>query len=977
MGAQMSDELTRPNRRQLLKLAGASVVSGMAGCSQLTPDLDFEATPVGLSAEGMALLNRDSLDHEAVTVEREVPAVDETVTITSHAVAYGTTTEGEAAGVPESPFPVTDRLDRNMGVLATPAVEIAGMENNPLATQPLGEIIAGDRGRRLLGRIDAVESPDFEWSQQPEQVATSEAEVFGTATTIQSFFGAIHEEDGPDTLLLLHATRVEREADVVIVGNARTRSASGVGGCVEGSDSEFTIVRDCVDQTIGDFTTGLERLGPCPGPLMEIAGTCQQFTPEDDPRESWRDWPNIDIGDLRLVQKVEDTRVVGGSYIEGSPDLVEPENTAPLFEFRNLSNLSNLPNTIDIKVTVYKDDGSVRGPFDFRISDANLTDIESGTSEIAIFHDMANDNDSQNDLPVFRLVGDDDAVEVEVAPNASTLFGDTARISNLSPTSVGPLKVGFMQIRDSGGGSSHPNTSPGDNYGDANGWVRDYQRTVNTVIEYLQRTYPGPVIGYRHDQEFFWGGMTEDDDGDGDIDEEGDATIKSDLRDVRKHLDTVANRSAFPQGRVYRSDYHSQGTSESIISNNGFDATVAIVPNDVSSNPGGDSYFGHHGKSWGGVYWGHSRAVAVTGGSPTGQGRWISVVGAQEVGHYFQSLNYEFPSGHPLAQRADGGSDTTLNNSNNTPIDLDHARHQNSDMLDRDVDGDGTDENFPPDAPGVASVAYDLEDGTFNNVQAYVNPDGNFEVATGPATWQSSVSRLQSFMSYDNDYGELWTDARIHQDMIDSNWTWPNQSGSTSAGAVLSAAGRVVDDGTIEYDDVAAYEGFPRYVDHEEAPVRVSLVDPNDETLESVRVPDRFEPSHAEDGVREGFADFLLPFPREVAAVRTEYDGSVSEMNPIVRSVGDAVGRVPDRGFTDEPGARRETIQAILDEIEARMAEKQYEAAAETMETDLLPPVQSGFRDDYSEAINDPEREELVVLVEDMIDRLQTLAGSS
>lgn len=973
----MSEDLSRPNRRQLLKLVGASVVSGMAGCSQLAPDLDFEATPVGLAAEGMALLNRDSVDHEALTNEREVPAVDETVTITSHAVTYGTTAESQDSGVPESPFQVTHRLDRNLGVLATPAVELGGIQNNPLATQPLGEIIAGDRGRALLRRIEAVDTSNFEWSQAPERIATRDTEVFGETATIQSYFGSIHEEDGADTLLLVHATRAEREGDVVIVGNARTRSAAGVGACVDGSDSEFAFNPDCVDRTIGDFTSGLGWLDTCPGPLVAIEGTCQQFTVDEDPGRSWQDWPNIDIGDLRLVQKVEDTRVVGGSYIEGTPDLVEPENTAPLFEFQNLSNLSNLSNIIEIKVTVYKDDGSVRGPFDFRISDSNLTDIEGGSSEIAVFDDMANDNDSQNDLPVFRLVGDDDAVEVEVAPNASTTFGDTARISNLSPTSVGPLKVGFMQIRDSGGGSSHPNTAPGDNYGDANGWVRDYQRTVNTVIEYLQRTYPGPVIGYRHDREFYWGGMTEDSDGDGDIDEEGDQSIRSDLRGVRKHLDTVANRSRFPQGQVYRSDYHSQSTSESIISNNGFDATVAIVPNGVSSNPGGDSYFGHHGKSWGGVYWGHSRAVAVTGGSPTGQGRWISVVGAQEVGHYFQSMNYEFPSGHPLAQRADGGSDTTLNNTNNTPIDLDHARHQNSDMLDRDVDGDGNDENFPPDAPGVASIAYDLEDGTFNNVQAYINPDGNFEVATGPGTWQSSVGRLQSFMSYDNSYGQLWTDARIHQDMLDSDWTWPNQSGSTSAGAVLSAAGRVVDDGTIEYYDVAAYEGFPRYVDHEDAPVRVSLVDPNGEALETVRVPDRFEPSHAEDGERVGFADFLLPFPMEVAAVRTAYEGTVTEMNPIVRSVGDAVGRVPDRGFTDEPAARRDTIQAILDEVAARMAEKQYEAAAERMETDLLSEIDAGVRDDYSKAVNDPEREELLALVQDMITRLRTLAGTS
>jgi len=978
----MSDEgALRPSRRRLLKFAGASTVAGLAGCNDVVPEeREFDATPAGLSVEGMGQLNHEAADYEQLTEEREVPGVDTTAVLTSHAVVYGTGGESDSEGPPEAPFPVTHDADRNIGMLSEPTVELAGRRNNPMATDPLGEIIAGERGRSLLRRLEVVETAEFDWAQRPRRVATRDVDAMGTTATVESHFGAVAGGEGPDTLVLIHATRVERDGDAIIVGGARARSASGGGNCVSGAGSEiepeggayeFDPDPECLDLTLEDFETGLRETIPCP---PSVAGKVGAYCEGEAPVRPWQEWPKIDVGNLRLVQKVEETEVVSGSHTEGSPDLVWPEMTAPVFEFQNLSYLSNsnLPNTVDVEVTVYKDDGSISGQYDFRISDSKLRDIKGGDSEIAKFHEMANDNDRQNDPPVFRLVGDDDAVEVEVAPNTGGIIGGTARI-DVSPTSVGPLVVGFMEVRDSGGGPSRPNTSAGDNYGTTNGGVRDYTRTVNTAVEYLQRTYPGPVIAYRHDLGWFGGGITEDDNNDGKIDEEGDQSIKTDLRDVRKHLDKVANRSTFPQGYVYRSSYHTQGASASIAASNGFDATVAVVPNDDSTNPGAGSYFSHHGKSYPGVYWGHNRAVAMMGGSPTGQGRWISTLCAQEVGHYFQSTHYEGPSGHPMAQRDDGGSDRTLNNSNNTPVDLHHARHQNSDMLDRDVDGDGDDDNLPPDGPGVASIAYDLEDGDFNNVQQYTNPNGNFQVTRGPSSSATSIDKIESFMSYDGADGQLWTDARIHQDMIDSNWSWPNQGGSSSAGPVLSATGRITDDGAVEYDDVAAYEGLQRYVRHDDAPVEVSLVDPNGEVLERVRVPDRTVPSHGEP--KEGFAEFLLPYPTETARVETSYRGTTTRMNPIVRSVRDELREVPPEGYVDSPEERRDAIDDDLDRVADLMAEEEYEEAAEAM-ADVRAQVAEGVRDGYSGAINDPDGEQLVVLVDDAVDRLRTLAGT-
>lgn len=299
-----------------------------------------------------------------------------------------------------------------------------------------------------------------------------------------------------------------------------------------------------------------------------------------------------------------------------------------------------------------------------------------------------------------------------------------------------------------------------------------------------------------------------------------------DFKQAKKVLDRLAAKPSypsrgpgFPQGGKVYTDGLSQSNVKGKIRNDGFDVTVVIVPGNDSSNSAGKSYFNYHNKGWTGVFVSHDRAVAATGGvgpPPASKktDNWTSTIGAQEIGHYFQR-NYKNPTPtHPWAQRDDDNGTNVSRLA--TPVDFAHARDQQSDH-----DGDGT-----VDPPGVVSTGYDLETGGFDNVQSHKLVNGTFK-PSGPKKNTSYIFQLPSYMSYAGNNKKLWTDARIHQQLIDGDWSYPNGSGSPSSGPVLQATGTVTDDGSIEYVSVTAYEGLQRYNEAEDGEVTVSLVGPD------------------------------------------------------------------------------------------------------------------------------------------------------
>lgn len=234
-------------------------------------------------------------------------------------------------------------------------------------------------------------------------------------------------------------------------------------------------------------------------------------------------------------------------------------------------------------------------------------------------------------------------------------------------------------------------------------------------------------------------------------------------------------------------------------------------------------------------------------------------------------------------------------------------------------------------------------------------------------------------MSYTPNDWKAWADARIHQQLIDSGWTPPNSSGSGNSAYMLSASGVADEDGSIRYGDVVAAPGVDRYIDVDDGPVRVELLDAGGSVLERARVPLDFRGSHhlgTNVGTHVEVPSFALPFDEAGVRVRTTHRGTDTVMNPVERSVRDAVDRVPERGFGGDPEAARGAIGDALDDVAAAMADGDYGGAADAMDG----PVRERIRERvvaYESLLGEPTSGTLVPLVDEMVGRLRALAETT
>jgi hypothetical protein len=92
-------------------------------------------------------------------------------------------------------------------------------------------------------------------------------------------------------------------------------------------------------------------------------------------------------------------------------------------------------------------------------------------------------------------------------------------------------------------------------------------------------------------------------------------------------------------------------------------------------------------------------------------------------------------------------------------------------------------------------------------------------------------------------------------------------------------------------------------------------------------------------------------------------------MNPVVRSVRDAVQRVPDRGFAGEHEAARERIGTALDEVSAEMAEGNYAEAAAVMDGDVRERIGESLVE-YEAALDQRTPAAMANLLDKMVERL-------
>lgn len=986
----------RSSRREILKVVGGSLAAGttagLAGCPGTGGLTSASATPVVLYPGGQELFGVSAfrIEEETKTVS---PADLGEVSLTSYLAVHGKPKEHEQS-IPMR-FGVSEPGAHALGILAMPAPSALGRELNPLAEQPLGEILTSERGRRFLDQTEAVDTPEFEWTRGPSRVGRREVEFMESAATAESYYGVATDDDDSRTVLATLA-RVEHEGDVVLVGEFlwRQTPSKPLDADAECTDSLCQIPEETLEAIAKRFASGGPYISSCPGLATQVGADISTVcsgtgVPDTGPH------PKFGIKNARVVQHVENTDVEGtGSprrvfHEEPDPDLVKGENTAVVFEFDTLEHLGKMFKPQPLEIDIYSGAPSSNAKYEnegtVEIGQSDLQKIKNqGHDTVAVLHRVSNDGKNGNDLPVFDL----ETGEIKVSPNTSahpgyqtTGVSKTISVSSKRIRDLEPLKVGFIPVRDTptaDGLFQTTSKSPGDRYGNNNGMPRDPLRTFESETEYLQRVYPGDVVTYLHQNKPFPGTADSND------------AIRSEMGKVKEALNNIATggtlqKSNFPSGGTLRLDGTKRSKMVNAIKNSGFDATVAIVPGVAVNNSGVGDYYEFHGKpaGWVGLAFGSGQAVSTVGVNPSsGNDQGVSSTVAQEVGHFFQD-NYLQPTyqnkpDHPMAQRRDP-SGLFHKTVNGKPLDKSHARHKNS-------NNDGVSST---DVPGVVSVAYDLEGG-FANMQHYRNSAGNF-TAHGPgATYDcgdkdgcqsnptGTIEQVPSYMSYTGQDAKVWADARIHQQLIETGvgkrWD-AGLFGSGNANYMVAAKGSVSEDGGVEYGAVRALRGVERYVDGEDNPVEVSLQGPDGESLASARVPVKIYPTHGHAGDTAPKApSFLLPFEMRGVRVRTTYQGQTTFMNPIVRSVRDAVERVPERGFASDSRQPRERILEALDEVAALMQRGSFAEAATVMDGRVRTRVSDAVVE-YDARLDQRTPQALNSLIDRMVERLEAASG--
>jgi hypothetical protein len=948
----------------LLAAVGAAGTGALAGCSGLA-SRTFEATPVVLASAGQAELNLPEFDLAETTRTRSIAGVGE-ANVTSYLAVHGNPTDGD----PPYLFDPSSPEFRRIGALSTPSPEVIGSFVNPFASQPFGELLVGTRGRQLLHRTGIVDTPEFDWRRGPTAVGTTEGRLLGQAVEATSYMGVAVGGDAPPSTLLMNLARTTVDGDAVLVGEFIRRLTPadpvGVGGeCV---DDLCQLPSPAQVDMWRRYKRGLEQITTCSevrlqGNTVEVCGGGGSSTDTEE-------LPKVGITNARLVQQVENTVVKPPNdapvHTESNPDLVEGENTAVVFEFDRLENVGALDGPLEVEIEHGDYRGANRTRESFEIPKSDLTDIENGEDERVAFHRLADDGSSDTNPPVFGLSGN---ASVVVSTPTLTRFDFWERINpSQSIVELDPLTVGFVRLQDEKGGAR---------YGNGNGRPKNFRRSFESAAEYLRRAYPGDVVTYGHLNHAIVGGteVTEKTNIFGvttrapcdDI-----CVVFRDMKRGRKQLNRMATDtsypptgSGFPNGGVLQTDGLDRSTMVGKIRNEGFDVVVVIVPRDDPSNGGATGYYDYHDVSASGLAFGDpAAAVSALGATARGDDLGISTTVAQEIGHYFQD-DYRDPTGHPMAQRRNESDNNDQPTVNGKPLDPAHARNQSSGR----VSGG--------DPPGVVSTGYDLQGG-FDSFQRFENPNGAFSV-TGPSSGTESIDGVPSYMSYTGAPQRAWGDARIHQQLIDSGWVPPGTSGGNSASYVLSASGFVDDDGTVRYDDVSAASGVDSYTDFEDAPVVVELLDPAGEVLERARVPVEVRGTHhggSNVGPATSVPSFALPFDEAGVRVRTTYDGATAGMNPIHRSVLDAVDRVPAAGVEGDREEAVVAVAAALQDVAAAMADGDYAVAADAMDG----PVRERIAERvvaYEALLGQPTVETLASLVDEMVGRLRSLAETT
>lgn len=929
------DEGSVPNshRRRVLKTAGVVAVSvSSAGCNGLFDDGDGgdgddtstpkpvvsrteRAADIGLTAQGVRRLGYPTDGRVSFTDSR--------------LVTHETADEQYLIDLEEHEFRI-DGVPIPIDILASPSATVAGAERNPVLTESLSShATTGEFDVDWLESRGVVTDSFPEFKSGPTSVSlastaysTEPRPLFGTEAEYRVFESVVGPSGSTDrsdwTRVHVALVRQRHDGDGIIVG-----TAVGVPTTGEIPDERLAYV--------------MERA------MLEVTRT----PPSSFPSVS------LSLSDARLVQTVSDTRVVERDqpYVVDEPDLVLDEYVAPLFS----ANGPRPPARVYFEITGGAEDR-------FEMNGADVTVTANGNpndlGDIASTLDDYRRTDGPPDPPTpFRIRRNTGAVTVDAeTPCGQTLDSTTIPRGSggYSVADPGTMRVGFVACRA-------PNFLGLPAYGSTS----TYDETVDMAVQYLRRTFPGSIYAYRHDRPIT---------GQVAVGSAGlplnNVPFLKDAGNAQNTLERLASavRTSPRNGRLFAPG-GSRSDASTAIRNNGFNAWMLIVP---------DGYYDYHGldavgkapfvpKDGSRTPYNWYAATALETGARNSQQAGVMTV-AHELGHFFggMSLYRVGPNDRPLAQRDDRGGNDTIDGES---VDYSHARNPNSDH-----DGDGN-----TDTPGIESLGFDFTGGTFRHVQNFsINPvyggtvtNPGMEISPPNLPPRGDPNGIESLMSY-RDRRSLWTDAHLHQWLIDADW-----SQATVDEVTFTARGRPDRESSAEGSVPLQFDSV-RLADHGSTPegtdgtVRVTMRSPSDEVLASRHVPDTVVVSESNDEV--SFVTARLPFPDRAVEFRAERRGAVTTLNAVVRPIRDAIGRIPDRGFRKEPEESRAVIAERLTSVESLMEEAAYGSAAEELLT-LGEVLREVVREPYEANADQPQRGEVEGLVERMYQRLEGIAG--
>jgi hypothetical protein len=218
--------------------------------------------------------------------------------------------------------------------------------------------------------------------------------------------------------------------------------------------------------------------------------------------------------------------------------------------------------------------------------------------------------------------------------------------------------------------------------------------------------------------------------------------------------------------------------------------------------------------------------------------------------------------------------------------------------------------------------------------------------------------------------------------MLDDNLE-PHSSAAGPTQRVVEGLGRLESDGSATFPRLLKFDDRTPIPSAPGGTVTLTVLDPNGTVLDERTVDDHIDvltqtsdPANSRYTVEDLFA-FVLPFPEDASEMHVEHDGTVTRVNPVERSLRDAIEFLPDRAFKRSPDDRRAALNDKLDSLDEMMAKDNYHPARKKLEKDIRGKLVKWLEDDYETNSLQPTKQELLELIDEMIAQLQRLATSS